>query len=191
MENKQQFTLWYFLGVMVLLFVVQTFFARAHVGTLSYSGFKTLLQAGKVHDVMVGSETIQGTLELDGAEKLLPPAVLETMQTTEAVPPQGAPAKGPGVVPARATHPFIARRVDDPRLTTQLDVAKVRYTAATENRWLSTLLSWVLPMVIFIGAWNFMMRRSGSGHMDSMMEIGQSKAKVVAHITVRRPPPCP
>jgi cell division protease FtsH len=178
MENKQQFTLWYFLGVIVLLFAVQTFFGRAHVGTLSYSDFKTLLQAGKVHDVTLGSETIQGTVDLDGAEKLLPPAVLETMKTTDSVPPQGAQEKGAGAVPVKATHPFIARRVEDPQLTAQLDAAKVRYTAATENRWLSTLLSWVLPMVIFIAAWNFMLRRSGAGHMGSMMELGQSKAKV-------------
>ena len=53
----------------------------------------------------------------------------------------------------------------------------MRYTAATENRWLSTLLSWVLPAVIFVLVWNFMMRRAG-GQMGSMMAIGESKAKV-------------
>jgi len=51
MENKQQFTLWYFLGAMVLLFAVQTFYSRSHVGALAYSDFKTLLQAGKVSDL--------------------------------------------------------------------------------------------------------------------------------------------
>jgi cell division protease FtsH len=197
MGNKQQFTLWYFLGMVVLLFAVQTYFSAAHVEALPYSDFKALLQAGKVKDIKVGSEIIEGTVDLVGAEKILPAQVLAEMRQQQVIEQVGATpaAVKPGPTQAEAAKPeaakpevskpsqgtlhrFTARRVEDPQLTAHLDAAKVRYTAATENRWLSTLLSWVLPTVIFVAIWQLMMRRSMGGGMGSMMQVGQSKAKV-------------
>ena len=183
MDKKQQlYSVWYFLGVLVLLFAVQTFFARPHVGALTYSDFKTLVQAGKVSDVLVGSETIEGTVDLTGTEQLLPAPVFEALKRQEPVKPGGTKpeeTQQAGTTQGGAQHRVVARRVEDPQLTAQLDAAKVRYTAAAENRWLSTLLSWVLPTLVFVAVWQFMMRRAGGGgHMGSMMEIGQSKAKV-------------
>jgi cell division protease FtsH len=212
MMDKQQFSLWYFIGVLVLLFAVQTYFGGEHAETLSYSDFKTLLQAGKVRDVTIGSDTIRASIDLTGTDKLLPAAEYNEMkQAQETQAQQGASqgffqglfsqapssqvpssqgATGPAAKSGSATmslpaatnqallHPVVARRVEDPQLTAQLDAAKVRYTAAAENRWLSTLLSWVLPAVIFVGVWSFMMRRAGGGQMGGMMEVGKSKAKV-------------
>ena len=179
MDNKRQFTLWYSVGVIVLLFAAQTFLARPHTGAISYSDFKTLLAAGKVADVVVGKDAIEGAVDLAGTEKLLPAEVYRSLtQADRAIPgvtkKDDAGSAGSVTVP----HRVIARRVDDPSLTDQLDAAKVRYSAAAENRWLSTLVSWVLPAVIFVLVWNLLMRRGMGGHMGSMMEIGQSKAKV-------------
>ncbi|HKS56485.1 MAG TPA: ATP-dependent zinc metalloprotease FtsH [Steroidobacteraceae bacterium] len=181
MENKHQFTLWYYLGAIILLFAVQSYFARDHVGVLPYSDFKTLVQAGKVHDVTIGSETIVGTVDLTGVENLLPAATIELLKKQAAAQPAPAVPAGQASAqkPAVTQHRIVARRVEDPQLTAMLDAAKVRYTAAAENRWFSTLLSWILPAVVFVGIWNFMLRRGGmGGHMGGMMEIGQSKAKV-------------
>ncbi len=79
---------------------------------------------------------------------------------------------------ASELHRVSTLRVEDPQLTAELDAAKVRYTAAAENKWLSTLLSWVLPAVVFVLIWNLLMRNGTGSGMGSMMEIGQSKAKV-------------
>lgn len=79
-KRQQQFSMWYFIGVIVLLFAVQTYFASPHVETISYSDFKTLLLTGKVKDVTVGSETIEATIDLKGVDKLLPSTVLESMK---------------------------------------------------------------------------------------------------------------
>ena len=200
METKQQqFTLWYFIGAIVLLFAMQTYFSGPHTGTISYSDFKTLLQAGKLQDVVVGTETVEATADLAGAEKLLPVATFESLKQqaqneaanpfatlrgapSPSPPPSGAPqAKSAAATqPTAITHRVVARRVEDPQLSAELDAAKVRYSAASENRWLSTLISWVLPAVIFVIVWNLLMRRGmgGMGGMHSMMEVGQSKAKV-------------
>ena len=179
MENRQQFTLWYYLGAIILFFAAQSYFAREHVGVLPYSDFKALIQAGKVSDVTIGSETISGTVDLTGVEKLLPAPALETLKKQTA---EQATVRQPDArQPATAQHRILARRVEDPQLTAMLDAAKVRYTAAAENRWFSTLLSWILPAVVFVGIWSFVLRRGMGGmggHMGGMMEIGQSKAKV-------------
>jgi cell division protease FtsH len=166
MDRRQQFTLWYFLAVLVLLFALQSYFATSQVGTLSYSDFKALLHAHKVRDAVIGTDTIDGTVDLSEAERILPAPSVEAMKQQRLLPAPGGSAQR-----------FTTRRVDDPQLTAELEAAGVRYRAATENRWINTLLSWVLPAVIFVGIWTFMMRRA-AGQLGSTMAVGQSKAKV-------------
>jgi len=45
-----------------------------------------------------------------------------------------------------------------------------------ENTWLSTLLAWVLPALVFFGLWALLVRRMGP--QGGLMAIGKSKAKV-------------
>ena len=52
-------------------------------------------------------------------------------------------------------------------------------TAPPKNRWVGSLLSWVIPPLIFVGIWQFFIRRSGGGGgPQGMLSIGKSKAKV-------------
>ncbi len=75
-------------------------------------------------------------------------------------------------------HSFATARVPDSNLVADLQAAKVRFSGQIENRWLSTLLGWVAPALIFFVIWGFFMRRMGTGQMGSLMDIGKSKAKV-------------
>jgi cell division protease FtsH len=68
-------------------------------------------------------------------------------------------------------------RVDDPALVAELESAKVRFAGAFESKWLSTLLSWIVPALIFFALWGVIMKRMG-GAAGGMLEIGKSKAKV-------------
>ncbi len=214
MESKEhQFTLWYYLVAVVLMFLLQIYLAGPHVETITYSEFKGLLRAGKVQDVTIGTETIEATADLAGAEKVLPGSALARLRNHLAQeesptsapagvqpPASGRPAAGapPGAqapasagssaseaAPRRDLHRVIARRVEDPQLTAQLDASHVSYRAANENRWLSTLLSWVLPAVFFVLVWNVLMRRSMGAGIGSMMEVGQSRAKVYVESETR------
>ena len=75
------------------------------------------------------------------------------------------------------TH-FQTRRVD-PAIAGELDAVGVKYTGATENTFLTTLLSWLVPMAIFFGLWMFVFRRIADRQgMGGMLNIGKSKAKV-------------
>nr|WP_290221884.1 ATP-dependent zinc metalloprotease FtsH4 [Trichocoleus desertorum] len=51
-------------------------------------------------------------------------------------------------------------------------------TPPSKNGWIGTLVSWVIPPLIFIGIWQFFIARSGGGSQGGVLSIGKSKAKV-------------
>jgi len=72
---------------------------------------------------------------------------------------------------------FITTRMD-PEFAGELDQYGVEYRGGSDENWFSTLLSWVLPALIFVGIWFFLMRRMSMGGLGGgMMSVGKSKAK--------------
>jgi cell division protease FtsH len=71
---------------------------------------------------------------------------------------------------------FITTRVA-PDLASELNKHHVTYTGEIPSTWLTDLLSWVLPAVIFFGLWMFVIRRFGQG-AGNLMAIGKSRAKI-------------
>ena len=69
MEKKHQFSIWYVVIAFLAVATLQDFLAQGRVNNLPYSDFKTLLQAGKVSDVVVGEPFITGTLINDDIPK--------------------------------------------------------------------------------------------------------------------------
>ena len=164
--EKRQFSIWYFLAVFLLLLMAQNYLYGRHTETLSYDSFRALLKAGKLTDVAIGGRTLTGGLINEGLEELLPKEQLDQLQKS---------GSGP--------HRFVTVRVDDPDLIKELDAAKVRYAGVIESNWLGTLLSWVLPAVIFFGIWMLLMKRMGAA--GGMLEIGKSKAKIYVETDTR------
>lgn len=62
-----------------------------------------------------------------------------------------------------------------------LEEQGVEFAAAPppKNGWIGNVLGWVIPPLIFVGIWQFFIRRgSGGGGPQGMLSIGKSKAKV-------------
>jgi len=63
-----------------------------------------------------------------------------------------------------------------------LEEQGVEFAAAPppKNGWIGNVLSWVIPPLIFVGIWQFFIRRGsgGGGGPQGMLSIGKSKAKV-------------
>jgi cell division protease FtsH len=57
--------IWYVLGVLLLLALVQTWFLSSGGRPIPYSDFKQAIRAGRVADVTVGEQTILGTYKTD------------------------------------------------------------------------------------------------------------------------------
>lgn len=73
----------------------------------------------------------------------------------------------------------VANRVD-PAIAEELGRYGVRFSGAAENTFFGNLLSWLLPTVLFLGVWMFLIRRIAEkqGLGGGLMSIGKSKAKV-------------
>jgi cell division protease FtsH len=145
--------------ILIAIVVNQLPFFAARATNVSYSEFKALVRKGKVANLTLGKETIGGTLSTEGLEGLLPRESVEELKRL-----------------GGATRPFVTTRVDDPGLVAELEQAKVKFAGHVENTWLLTLLSWILPALVFVGVWVLVMRRFGP--QQGLMAIGKSKARV-------------
>ncbi len=75
--------------------------------------------------------------------------------------------------------PFDTIRVNDPDLVKQLEANHIQYTGKHENKWLPALLSWVIPLAIFILIWRYFIGRMGSGP-QGVLSVGKARAKIYA-----------
>ena len=113
LPGKTQFSLWYFFIAMILFFYLQPLLFSSKTETISYSQFKQYVEQGIADELIIGPETIKGTLA-------------------------GTPKRS-----------FAAVRVNDPDLVKNLDERNISYSGRNENRFLSSLLSWILPLAFF------------------------------------------
>ncbi len=73
---------------------------------------------------------------------------------------------------------FTTVRVDDPGLVKELDERKVGYQGRYDSKFLSGILTWILPIGIMLLVWRFAMKKMGPGM--GVMSFGKSKAKLFA-----------
>jgi cell division protease FtsH len=79
---------------------------------------------------------------------------------------------------------FTTVRVEDPDLTQTLETQKVQIRGQVESSdggILGFLLTWILPMVLMVGLWYWLLGRNkgGAGAMGSVFSFGKSKARVI------------
>jgi cell division protease FtsH len=149
-------SLWYGLGLLLLLGVVQMYFMTPAGRTLSYSEFKTLVRSGEVSEVTIGEQSLRGTLK----------------------PKAGSAGKDD------KSQLFTVNRVEDPKLAEDLEAKGVKFTGEAMNRWLTDLLGWVIPVLFIMGLWGFFFRRMG-GAEGGVMSFARSRAKIYADDEVK------
>jgi cell division protease FtsH len=160
---KQQISVGYFIVALILLFVLQSYLASPQAETIEYSQFKTLVKKDLVTDLTVGEKAIHGEMKPEGAKQILPPDRLKAWSST--------------LKDSKKNLPFVTVRVEDRELASDLENAGIPFKGEVVNEWLPTLLSWVVPVVLFVLLWGFLFRKMGAAG-SSMMQIGKSKAKV-------------
>ena len=72
--------------------------------------------------------------------------------------------------------PFRTVRVD-PEISKLLDEHDVTFKGEIESTWLRDILSWVLPVALFVGIWLYMIKRI-QGQQQGFMTLGKNKAKI-------------
>ena len=91
---------------------------------------------------------------------------------------------GPTTITGRFREPvdgkpfFVTQRVDE-SLADDLMRGNVTFTGAMPSTFLTTVLSWVVPALVFFGLWWFLIRRvADRAGLGGMMSVGRSRAKV-------------
>jgi len=81
--------------------------------------------------------------------------------------------------PINGRQLFATNRVE-PALAEQITKSGATVTGTVENSFISTLLSWVMPVVVFVGIWYFVFRRIAEKQgMGGLINVGKSKARVM------------
>lgn len=141
--------------LLLLNFIVPSF--GPQVPQVPYSDFIAQVEAGKVDKAIVGNSRIEYVLK-------------QPATTTENAP------KNP---PVFATVP-VAIDLDLPKILRDHNV-EFAAPAPNNNGWIGTLLSWVVPPLIFFGIWGFLMNRQGGG--PAALTVGKSKARIYSEGT--------
>jgi cell division protease FtsH len=152
---RQSSPLWYGLAFLLLLGVAQMYYFLPAGKNISYSEFKALLKKGQVAEIFINDQVIRGTLKQD-------------IPGTDGKP----------------TKQFTTTRVEDPKLTEELEANGVKYTGEAANRWLPDLLGWIIPLVFLVGIWGLFFRRM-SGAEGGVMSFARSRAKIYADDEVK------
>ncbi|CUI01788.1 ATP-dependent zinc metalloprotease FtsH [Leisingera aquaemixtae] len=85
---------------------------------------------------------------------------------------------GTFTVPQNGKTEFVTTRVD-PGVAELLRDHGITFTGAVESTWLATLLSWVVPALVFVGLWFFLIRKFAEKQgFGGFMSIGKSRAKI-------------
>jgi cell division protease FtsH len=145
MNKKNLWHVWYFVAAIFGIIVLQQLFSyNQQVEVVPYSQFLNDLKAGKVAQVKVSGDTIEGTYK----------------------------------EPENGKKNFVTTRVPA-NLAQELQKYNVEFSGQPQNTFLSTLLSWVVPTLLFFGIWVFWFRRVAQNQgLGGMMSIGRSKAKI-------------
>jgi len=141
--------------LLLLNFIIPSFGPRTP--QVAYSDFIAQVEAGKVDRAIVGTDRIEYVIKNEN------PAVTETEN--------GVPAPTEQVF---TTTP-VAIDLDLPKILREHDV-KFTAPAPNNNGWIATLLSWVVPPLIFFGIWGFLLNRQGGG--PAALTVGKSKARI-------------
>jgi cell division protease FtsH len=161
-DKKKQLLLWIVMGGAVLLFLVQgaLMSSPSTSDNLDYGDFKQLLAAGRLHDLSLGSRTVEGTVDSAGLAKLLPPSALARLSI-------GSTDK--------SAH-FVTLRAQDPQLIHELDAAHLRYRVLDDSHPLSSALVWILPLGLFVAMALLLSR--GRAMPGALADASRSHVKV-------------
>jgi cell division protease FtsH len=159
---KQQFSIGYFIVAMLMLFLLQYYFAAPKVETIGYSQFKSLVKNRLVTNLVINEQIIRGEIKPEGVKEVLSAEQLK--------------ARGDRIKEDKTNLPFVTVRIEDTDLVSDLEAAGVPFKGEVVSQWLPTVLSWVVPVALFFLLWSFLFRKMGAG--GSLMQFGKSKAKV-------------
>ncbi len=175
MQKKDKFSIYYFIGMILMFVLMDSIFFPASSGTkmFSYSDFLRQVDSGHVAKVVIFPDKIVGELKDNTKKK-------KSSEIT----------KGPTApwrlriqsIEEQVKRQFIVDRlpdVNDDQLLSRLMSAGVEIQGRFRSNGVRNFfLDWVLPFIFLMFLWGIIMKRMGPG--NPMLEIGRNKAKILS-----------
>ena len=124
--------------------------SRGGASVIPYSRFLALVDQNRVVTVQIGAQAVTGVYRNAGKR-----------------------------IDFKTTRP---PGVDEPQLLRTLSAHKVEFSGSRPSglsHFLGSVLSWLLPVVLFVAVWFWLLRRMGGGFGAGAMSLGKSQHKVV------------
>jgi cell division protease FtsH len=165
--KRFKFSFWYFIFILVAMMMINSFLVRnTNVIAVDYNQFKEMIRSGEIVRVEIQEKKYVGY-------SISREQVVRTVQDTGF---QGLTQQSADV------QSYSTYALDDPSFIPMLDEVGVEYyaTAPETPSLFSTLLSYILPMLIFLAIWRFVFARMGQGGGQGVLSFNQNKAKIIA-----------
>ena len=141
MDKKMSFHLSYvFIALIGVLLLHDLWVTYRSVETIPYSQFQAFVREGKVAEVLVSENAIEGVLK----------------------------------TPDHGRKRFITTRVS-PEIAGELDRHGVTYAGQVRDTFLRTLLSWIVPALVFIGLWMVITRKLSASGAGGALKPGRRR----------------
>jgi cell division protease FtsH len=142
---------------------------------------KTKINVWYIVAAMLGFTLLQSFYQTSKEYKTIPYSQFQTLLDQDKVDKVWVSQntiEGTLKAPDNGATKFVTTRVA-PDLATELGKHRVTYSGEIPSTWLTDILSWVLPAVLFFGLWMLVIRRFGQAGMGGgLMSIGKSRAKI-------------
>jgi len=186
MENRNKFSLGYYLMIFALILFLETiFFSGTAVKEIPYSKFRDLIRADKIQSVIIEPDRIYGLKKgphAAGTPKTDSGASEEPVNFTphqKHTPWYLNFNKLEGKSQQERDRQFVVVSLKDPKLLQDLQSHGIDYRGKIESHWLSHFISnWIIPFGLFFLLWGFIVRRMGSGGGGNFLNLGKNKAKI-------------
>ena len=132
-------------GIWLAYLLLNSLSSTAMMKSIPYSEFLELAKAGKLSEVVVSDNVIQGKILSEDA-------------------------------PGDRGESFQTVRVDG-EISEVLAQNGIKYSGRIQSNFLSSLLAWVFPVLLFVGIWYFLMKRFQQ-QQGGFMTLGKNKAKI-------------
>ncbi len=162
-KNQFHFSIWYFMLVLILLSMINSFFFKTPQEVVDFSEFKQYLREGKIKRVEMSSKFFLGLPHTKEEAKEVQEKFLEERSSF---------AK---------TMVYKTVPVADDSFVSMLDSLQVEYYAVLEEKnWFAEfLLTWIVPFALMVFIWSIIFKRMGNLG-SGVMSFSQNKAKLVA-----------
>lgn len=163
--KRFKFSFWYFIIIILVMLLINSMLVtNSNVTEVDYNQFKNMIRSGEIVRVEIQDDKYVGYSRQQ---------MVNTMQNT------GAQGLSQQNIPVQT---FQTYAIDDQSFIPLLDEMGVDYyaTAPAQPSVFSLLLSYLLPMVIFLAIWRFVFSKMGQEGGQGVLSFNQNKAKIVA-----------